>query len=230
MSQQRDLRNTTRAAGPREEMRRLGAEELELDKEEEEFLDEEELDTLNEIRAEDDEEEEFLEEEEFVDEENDDPLSILRREVVHAAEQLATDDEEDEFDDSTEHGWIANALRRRDPSISKARASFMATARRAAASGIYAKIASRVTTDSTDPSHQGSPNHLARRAEMDRRARVHRSNVNAEIEAMHGAFGREREERRRVIDKMVTKLREVDRHMPHTVALQKIRRQYPGLF
>ena len=181
------------------------------------------------------EEEDELDEDEL--DEDDDEEAALRHEVRESKRQLAEDEEDEEFDEDTEHGRIANALRRRDPSISKARAALMATGRRAAASGIYAKVAtrattygkaSRVTTDAYEPFHQ--PSAASRRAEMDRRARAHRSNVNDEIEAMRGAFGREGEMRRRAIDKMVLKLREEDRNMPHTVALQKIRRAYPGLF
>ena len=241
-----DLRGNPRATGPTEEVDRA---ELDgnFDEEEVEILAGDEGDEEEKADEHDDEEaaaerlrallgkDEEAEEDDYQDDEVDEEAA-LRHEVRQAKAQLRDDEEDEEFDESTEHGRIANALRRRDPSISKARAALMATGRRAASSGIYAKLASRTygkaaarsTTSAAEPFHQ--PSAAERRAEMDRTARAHRANVNAEIEAMRGAFGREGEMRRRAIDKMVIKLRETDRNMPHTVALRKIRAQYPGLF
>jgi hypothetical protein len=137
------------------------------------------------------------------------------------------------FTEDTEIGVEANR-QMRDKRTSKRRAFTMACARTIAKRGAYdaafTKASSRITTDSEEPFQQQRA--TQRRAEMDRRTVATRNRANDELTAMREGvnLGREREERRRMIDGAVTKLRAVDPYMRHTEALRKVRQHYPALF
>lgn len=156
----------------------------------------------------------------------------LQEETLKAMSDTDMDNEREFFSDDTEVGAEANKAMR-DSRISKRRALLMGMGRVAANRGSYqtvafAKAKGRTSTDAHDPFHQQRG--AERRTQMDDRATAARAAEQAEIDAMRGAFGREREERKRAIDTMVQKLRAVSPRMPHTQALRKIRAEYPGLF
>jgi hypothetical protein len=170
--------------------------------------------------------------EEEEDPDDSEEAEALQVETEKAMADTDMGDEADPFSDDTEVGAEANKAMR-DPRVSKRRALLMAMGRVAANRGTYQKVAfakaeGRTSTNSYDPFHQRRGRE--RREQMDDRAAQHRAREQAEIDAMRGAFGREREERQRTIANMVEKLRTTDRRMPHTVALRKIRAAYPGLF